>query len=228
MTKRSIVAIESLLNQHIQESSTAQDRLFALAGRSLAINIQNFGTNLRLDAEQTRLGVSMISDDSIVATTATISGTPLTLLNLLNVSTLADFRAAGVEFSGDIQTAEAFAELLRLARPDLEEELSHLVGDIVAHKMARSVRRVKGWGTRANYHRESRLKALAERSNVFGRILTGQLNGWISFSREPTAGQHGTAQTSLKAACYSANANPVRSRRDCLGDAFISSCWLGF
>ena len=149
MTKRSIVAIESLLNQHIQESSTAQDRLFALAGRSLAINIQNFGTNLRLDAEQTRLGVSMISDDSIVATTATISGTPLTLLNLLNVSTLADFRAAGVEFSGDIQTAEAFAELLRLARPDLEEELSHLVGDIVAHKMARSVRRVKGWGTRA-------------------------------------------------------------------------------
>ena len=149
MTKRSIVAIESLLNQHIQESSTAQDRLFALAGRSLAINIQNFGTNLRLDAEQTRLGVSMISDDSIVATTATISGTPLTLLNLLNVSTLADFRAAGVEFSGDIQTAEAFAELLRLARPDLEEELSHLVGDIVAHKMARSVRRMKGWGTRA-------------------------------------------------------------------------------
>ncbi len=149
MTKRSIVAIESLLNQHIQESSTAQDRLFALVGRSLAINIQNFGTNLRLDAEQTRLGVSMISDDSIVATTATISGTPLTLLNLLNVSTLADFRAAGVEFSGDIQTAEAFAELLRLARPDLEEELSHLVGDIVAHKMARSVRRMKGWGTRA-------------------------------------------------------------------------------
>ena len=149
MTKRSIVAIESLLNQHIQESSTAQDRLFALAGRSLAINIQNFGTNLRLDAEQTRLGVSMISDDSIVATTATISGTPLTLLNLLNVSTLADFRAAGVEFSGDIQTAEAFAELLRLARPDLEEELSHLVGDIVAHKMARSVRRMKGWGTHA-------------------------------------------------------------------------------
>ena len=149
MTKRSIVAIESLLNQHIQESSTAQDRLFALVGRSLAINIQNFGTNLRLDAEQTRLGVSMISDDSIVATTTTISGTPLTLLNLLNVSTLADFRAAGVEFSGDIQTAEAFAELLRLARPDLEEELSHLVGDIVAHKMARSVRRMKGWGTRA-------------------------------------------------------------------------------
>jgi len=149
MTKRSIVAIEHLLNQHIQESSAAQDRLFALVGRSLAINIQNFGTNLRLDAEQTRLGVSMISDDSIVATTATISGTPLTLLNLLNVSTLADFRAAGVEFSGDIQTAEAFAELLRLARPDLEEELSHLVGDIVAHKMARSVRRVKGWGTRA-------------------------------------------------------------------------------
>ena len=149
MTKQSIAAIESLLNQHIQKSSTAQDRLFALAGRSLAINIRNFDIKLQLDAEQTRLEVSMISDDSIVATTATISGTPLTLLSLLNVSTLADFRAAGVEFSGDIQTAEAFAELLRLARPDLEEELSHLVGDIVAHKMARSVRRVKGWGTRA-------------------------------------------------------------------------------
>ena len=149
MIKQSIAAIESLLNQHIQKSSTAQDRLFALAGRSLAINIRNFDIKLQLDAEQTRLEVSMISDDSIVATTATISGTPLTLLSLLNVSTLADFRAAGVEFSGDIQTAEAFAELLRFARPDLEEELSHLVGDIVAHKMARSVRRVKGWGTRA-------------------------------------------------------------------------------
>ena len=195
MTKRSIVAIESLLNQHIQESSTAQDRLFALAGRSLAINIQNFGTNLRLDAEQTRLGVSMISDDSIVATTATISGTPLTLLNLLNVSTLADFRAAGVEFSGDIQTAEAFAELLRLARPDLEEELSHLVGDIVAHKMARSVRRMKGWGTRA-------IDALTMDTSEFLQEEIRQLPPRVeveSFSREVERLREDTDRTAQRA-----------------------------
>lgn len=144
-----MAAAESLLNHHIQESTAAQERLLALAGRSLAAQIQGLGLTVRLDAEETCLRIRMLEADSVEAATATISGTPLTLLGLLRTSTAASFRASDAELGGDTETAEAFAEMLRLARPELEEELSHLVGDVAAHEIGRSARRMAGWGDRA-------------------------------------------------------------------------------
>ena len=39
--------------------------------------------------------------------------------------------------------------LLRLARPDLEEQLSHLTGDVLAHKIGRAFRDVGDWSSQA-------------------------------------------------------------------------------
>lgn len=144
-----LVAAETLLNHHIRGSSAAQEHLLALAGRSLAVRIHGFGPTLRLDAEETRVGIRMLTGNSDEAPTATISGTPLTLLGLLRASSAASFRASGAELGGDAETAEAFAEVLRLARPELEEELSHLVGDVAAHEIGRSARRLAAWSERA-------------------------------------------------------------------------------
>ncbi|GIT15267.1 MAG: hypothetical protein CM1200mP36_10230 [Gammaproteobacteria bacterium] len=67
----------------------------------------------------------------------------------VTLATVTNFRASGAELAGDTETAEVFAELLRLARPELEEELSHLIGDVAAHRISQSAQRLIGWGERS-------------------------------------------------------------------------------
>ena len=55
------------------------------------------------------------------------------------------------ELNGEIHVAEEFGELLRLARPDLEEELSHWIGDIAAHEIGRAARGIARWSLRAGH-----------------------------------------------------------------------------
>ncbi len=142
-------ALESVLNRHIEESSRARDLLASLEGKRLAVVVEGFDFGLRLTASETHLSLSMHPAESDSDATATVSGTPLMLLGLIRASAAAGFRASGAELSGDAQTAESFAELLRHARPDVEEELSRLVGDIPAHQLAGIARRTDAWSRRA-------------------------------------------------------------------------------
>jgi ubiquinone biosynthesis protein UbiJ len=50
-----------------------------------------------------------------------------------------------IQISGDTEIAEQFGALLRMARPDLEEELSHLIGDAAAHQLANAARDFQHW-----------------------------------------------------------------------------------
>ena len=141
--------LEPLLNRCIGESSRAQDLLEGLAGKSLAIVVRGLGICLRLTASKTYLALRMEFAQSDSAATATVEGTPLDLLGLMDGSTAGEFRSSGTRLSGDAQTAEAFAELLRHARPDIEEELAKCVGDIPAHEVAGVARRTDAWARRA-------------------------------------------------------------------------------
>jgi ubiquinone biosynthesis accessory factor UbiJ len=51
--------------------------------------------------------------------------------------------------NGDAEIAEGFQELLRAARPELEEELSRHIGDVAAHQVGNVIRGVTGWGRNA-------------------------------------------------------------------------------
>ena len=155
--------LESVINRHIGESSRAGELLESLDGRSLAIVVRGLGFRLRLQSLKTRLAVSVESAASGAAATAaainsaadssfataTVEGTPPVLLGLLGNAEAEGFRESGAELSGDVATAEAFAELLRHARPDLEEELSRLIGDIAAHEVADAARRTDDWAREA-------------------------------------------------------------------------------
>jgi ubiquinone biosynthesis protein UbiJ len=149
LAERPVAVLESLLNQHISESTAARDQLLALADCSLAVHVVGTGFILRLDAGEQQLRIGVMGGDVGDTVTATISATPLTLLQLLRSPTVTHFRASGAELGGDTETVEAFAELLRLARPELEEELSHLVGDVAAHGISQSAQRLVGWGERS-------------------------------------------------------------------------------
>jgi len=155
----SAFGLESVLNRCIGESSRAGELLESLDGKSLAIVVRGLGFRLRLQSLKTRLAVSVESvaagaaatataNDSAAdssSATATVEGTPPVLLGLLGDAEAEGIRESGAELSGDVATAEAFAELLRHARPDLEEELSKLIGDIAAHEVAGAARRTDEW-----------------------------------------------------------------------------------
>ena len=80
---------------------------------------------------------------------ATLSGTPLSFLRLAGAQPEAALRAGAVHIEGDAEVAQAFSELLKQARPDLEEELSRIVGDVAAHQVGNLARSVMDFGQRA-------------------------------------------------------------------------------
>ena len=76
---------------------------------------------------------------------ATLMGTPLSLARLAGPDPEAVIRGGDVEVRGDAEVAEAFRYLLQVVRPDWEEELSRVTGDVVAHEAGRFVRGVGQW-----------------------------------------------------------------------------------
>jgi len=141
-----LAIIEQLLNGHVQESTVALELLSSLQGKSLAIEVEGPGITIVLVAKEEKLRVE---PTSIGPATATVCGTPLALLSSLRGDALSGFKDSGVVLSGDAEVAEEFSSLLRLARPDLEEQLSHIVGDVLAHQMGRAAGSIQGWGKQA-------------------------------------------------------------------------------
>jgi ubiquinone biosynthesis protein UbiJ len=55
---------------------------------------------------------------------------------------------SSVRIEGDAEVAQNFSELLKQAKPDIEEELSRIVGDVAAHQIGNTVRSLLGFGKR--------------------------------------------------------------------------------
>jgi ubiquinone biosynthesis protein UbiJ len=58
-------------------------------------------------------------------------------------------RNGDVELSGDALVAQDFQKLLQYGRPDFEEELASVVGDVAAHGIGEFFRSVGEWGREA-------------------------------------------------------------------------------
>ncbi len=136
--------IENVLNRGLPRSPRAQQLCAQLAGRTLAIDIPGV---IRLRVESN--GTTLLLTRSDASADAEIVGGPMGLLALGGDSPQTVLQRRGVEFRGDTAIAEAFRELGMLLRPDLEEELSAVLGDVPAHEMGRLAKLTLGWTRRA-------------------------------------------------------------------------------
>ena len=136
--------IENVLNRGLPRSPRAQQLCAQLAGRTLAIDIPGV---IRLRVESN--GTTLVLTRSQAPADAEIVGGPIGLLALGSDSPQAVLQRRGVEFRGDTAIAEAFRELGMLLRPDLEEELSTVLGDVPAHEISRFAKLTLGWTRRA-------------------------------------------------------------------------------
>ncbi|MGA2343345.1 MAG: sterol-binding protein [Steroidobacteraceae bacterium] len=133
--------MESLLNRSIGASIKASAAAGRLNRTSLRIDVEGL-SSIRAAVAADRLALS--SGDGVHAD-AVISGSPISLLKLLAGGAAAagaqtgaapDTERAPVRIAGDAEIAARYRELFALARPDWEEELSRLVGDLPARRLS--------------------------------------------------------------------------------------------
>jgi ubiquinone biosynthesis protein UbiJ len=106
-------------------------------------NVDDVRQHVRLTGRVGRdaLEVESFADDPDVI----ISGSLLSLARLAGPSADAAIRDGSIELSGDAETAQAFQQLLAYGKPDLEEELSGVLGDVAAHGLGDIARNVSRW-----------------------------------------------------------------------------------
>ncbi len=163
--------VEALVNRNLRASTPARGLLATLAGRSFAIQVETpiGGRLVRLRLAAAADGLALGTGDE--PADATVTGTPLGLAALLAGRSDGRFTAAGVAVAGDAEIAATFEKLLGFARPEFEEELARLVGDVPAHYAARAATHAVEWGRRA-------LRSLARNAGEYlteeGRDVVGR------------------------------------------------------
>ena len=149
-----LTTLANVLNRGLPRSPRARQLCAELAGRSIALVIPGIA---RLRVASNGQTLSVTRDEA--PADATLSGGALSLRALSGESGQAAVQRGDVAISGATEVAAAFRELAQLLRPDIEEELSLLIGDVPAHQLARLARLAAGFGRRAA---DTTLQNLAE------------------------------------------------------------------
>jgi ubiquinone biosynthesis protein UbiJ len=139
--------LENVLNRGLPRSPRAQQLCAELAGRRVAVAIA--GSPRHVVIESTGLSLKLSAMEAGVAADATISGGPFSLLALSGAAPETVLQRGDVRIEGDAELAQKFRELALLLRPDLEDELSGVVGDVPAHQLGRLARAAFGWTRKA-------------------------------------------------------------------------------
>ncbi len=137
-----LAPLQALLNRSIAASTEAGELLRRLEGHTLALGIRGTGINIFLFGGDGELQMSLQSRDE---PEAAIVGTPLGIASLGLGDPRAAFRDGSVKATGDAVLAGDFRRLLVAARPDWEEELAQIVGDVAAHQIGNFFRNFGQW-----------------------------------------------------------------------------------
>ena len=141
-------AIENLLNRNLPRSPRALELCAALAGKRVRVEARALNWVLVIESLNTSVKLTK-GDAGGTPADAEISGTLLNLAALAGSHPEEVIQRGDVEIRGDAEVAQQFRELAMLLKPDVEEELSKLIGDTPAHQALRLVRMVTAFGRRA-------------------------------------------------------------------------------
>lgn len=138
--------IARLINRRIRTTTPARELSLELEGRVIAVRVRDTAlvTYCRVEADEI-----VLFGDHNGEPDAAITGSLLSLARLAGESGEAAVRDGSLELTGDAEVARDFQRLLRYGRPDLEEEISGVIGDVAAHEVGEIARRFGRWGREA-------------------------------------------------------------------------------
>lgn len=136
-----------LLNRQLRQVTPARDLGATLEGKAVAIRVNDtaLAACFVIRANEIILTSTLDTDPDVV-----ISGSLLSLAQLLRTGGEELIRDGAVSLSGDALLASQFRDLLKYARPDPEELLSRVVGDAGAHTAGQFARSIDAWGKAAH------------------------------------------------------------------------------
>src|SRR5450631_3768291 len=130
-----LAAVEALLNRGINSSARGAALVHRLADTALRVDAEGLAS-IRVSVQGGRLALIAVDPGAQDDSNAVVSGPPLALFNLARARSGHAAPVLGadspVQVRGDAEVVNAYRELITLARPDLEDELSRLVGDFPA------------------------------------------------------------------------------------------------
>lgn len=135
--------VARILNRNIQETTPARELCEELAGTVVAVRVRN--TALATHFIVNEASLDLVSDTDRDADVV-ITGSLLTLARMAGESGEAAIREGHLDLTGDAETAQQFQRLLEYAKPDVEEEVSTVIGDIAAHRLGNMARGIARWG----------------------------------------------------------------------------------
>ena len=151
--------IETSLNTLVNDDPALVRRLSRLKGQIIQVNLKELNTTLTFVFSQQ---IDVLSE---------YEGQPDCYLSL-NLSVLPELREQSnitklikqdkLILEGDIQLAQKFSQLMTDCKPDLEEWLSRVTGDVVAHTLVQGVKNVGGLVA----------KQATKHQNHFAQVLT--------------------------------------------------------
>ena len=154
--------IIAALNHVIARTAWAQHKLAPFAGREAVLAMPPFRLQLLVDGNG--LFAAGKGDPDVEITLP--ASTPLTALQGTLDGTDRVMRNARI--NGSVEFADTLGFVLRNLSWDFEEDLSHVVGDIAAHRIANSLRALTSWQKQAAQN-------LAENASEYLRDETGLL-----------------------------------------------------
>ena len=135
--------IANILNRNIHATTPARELCAKLDGTVVAIRVRDtaLATFFVVHADLLELVTESEQEPDVI-----ISGSIVTLARMAGQSGESAIRDGSLDLSGDAETAHEFQRLLGLAKPDIEEELSGIVGDIAAYNLGTFARSLGHWG----------------------------------------------------------------------------------
>jgi len=131
--------VARVLNRNISESTAANELCRRLEGKLIAIRVRDTALISYLEI---RDGALRLTADHDAEPDVVISGSIVTLALMAGEDSIRD---GSLDLAGDAATAQAFQRLLGHAKPDVEEELSGIIGDTAAHGLGELARGFGRW-----------------------------------------------------------------------------------
>ncbi len=134
--------IAEVLNRNIAETTPARELATQLDGKTVAIRVRDTALAMYFvfDQDIITLATEFDADPDVV-----ITGSLVTLARMAGGAGAQAIRDGDIDLTGDAATAQRFQTLLDHAKPDVEEELSRVIGDVAAHQLAEFARGVGNW-----------------------------------------------------------------------------------
>ncbi|MEA3274317.1 MAG: SCP2 sterol-binding domain-containing protein [Pseudomonadota bacterium] len=142
-----LAAFERALNRYIALDPEGAQRIGALHGRVICIEIKGFGPRLYLIPGPMNI---QIFGDYAGEPDCILRGSPVALARMGVSRRKEDQLFSGeVEIEGDTHLAQEFGDLIAGLEVDWEEQLSKLIGDPAAHLVGSRARAAGRWGRRS-------------------------------------------------------------------------------